>query len=207
MLRIGLTGGIASGKSTVAAMFADLGAEVIDTDDIAHELVAPGGPAIAAIAESFGDAVIADDGALDRRLMRQLVFANAGQRHRLEAILHPLIRKAALERSDRSRAPYVVLVVPLLFETGFDRLVDRTVVVDCPPSLQVERVVERDGVSEDEAHAVIAAQMTREDRRAAADDVIDSGGDLKATRSRVIELHDRYLEQSENCPGPQGRAE
>lgn len=207
MLRIGLTGGIASGKSTVAAMFAERGAEVIDTDDIAHELVAPGGAAIDAIAERFGESVIARDGGLDRRKMRQRVFADAGERRKLEAILHPKIRAIALKRAAETTAPYVIFVVPLLFETGFSRLVDRSLAVDCPESLQIERVVARDRVSEDEARAVIASQMTRADRRAAADDWIDSSGSLAATRDRVLELHEQFLALSENCPETQGRAE
>jgi dephospho-CoA kinase len=207
VLRIGLTGGIASGKSTVAAMFAELGADVIDTDDIAHKLVAPGGAAINAITERFGEAVIAKDGSLDRRRMRQRVFADADERRKLEAILHPLIRDMALKRAAESTAPYVILVVPLLFETGFSQLVDRSLAVDCPESLQIERVVERDQVSEEEARAVIASQMNRADRRAAADDWIDSSGSLAATRDRVFELHERFLVLSENCPETQGRAE
>jgi dephospho-CoA kinase len=207
VLRIGLTGGIASGKTTVAAMFAELGADVIDTDQIAHELVSPGGAAIKAITEQFGKSVIAADGALDRRRMRQRVFADTGERRKLEAILHPLIRETALKRAGASTAPYVILVVPLLFETGFSRLVDRSLAVDCPESLQIERVVARDDVSEDDARAVIASQMNRDERRAAADDVIDSSDSLAATRDRVFELHEHYLAQSENCPGTQGRAE
>jgi dephospho-CoA kinase len=207
VLRIGLTGGIASGKSTIAAMFAERGAEVIDTDDIAHELVAPGGAAIDAIAESFGDTVIARDGGLDRQKMRQRVFGNADERCKLEAILHPLIRAIALKRADAANAPYVIFVVPLLFETGFSRLVDRSLAVDCPESLQIDRVVARDRVSEDEARAVIASQMNRADRRAAAHDWIDSSGSLAATRDRVLELHEQFLALSENCPETQGRAE
>lgn len=207
MLRIGLTGGIASGKSTIAAMFAELGADVIDTDDISHELVAPGGAAIDSITERFGAAFIAQDGGLDRRRMRQQVFADADERRKLEAILHPLIRDTALARAAESTAHYVILVVPLLFETGFSRLVDRSLAVDCPESLQIERVVERDRVSADEALAVIASQMNRADRRAAADDWIDSSGSLTATRERVIALHEQYLALSENCPETQGRAE
>jgi dephospho-CoA kinase len=207
VLRIGLTGGIASGKSTVAAMFAELGAEILDTDDIAHALVAAGGAAIAAITASFGEAVITAEGALDRPRMRRKVFADAEQRLKLEAILHPLIRETAGQRAAASSAPYVMLVAPLLFETGFDRLVTRTVTVDCPESIQIQRVVERDAVTEDEARAVIAAQMNRQDRLDAADDVIDTGGPLAATRQRVTELHEQYLRFSENCPGAQGRAE
>jgi dephospho-CoA kinase len=207
VLRIGLTGGIASGKTTVARMFAELGADIIDTDAIAHELVAPGSPAIADIIGTFGKDMVDDNGGLDRAGMRRLVFSDAGKRRQLEAILHPLIRKTALARADESRAPYVVLVVPLLFETGFDRLVDRTVSVDCPESLQIDRLMARDNVGEAEAKAVIAAQIDRAKRRALADDVIDSGCSLAETRERVTKLHEEFLRLGENCPGTQGRAE
>lgn len=207
MLRIGLTGGIASGKSTVATMFAELGPEVIDTDDIAHQLTAAGGAAVEAIARAFGDDVIDDKGALDRRRMREIVFADAGKRRKLEAILHPRIRETAMAKAAASSAPYVIFVVPLLFETGFDRLVDRTVAVDCPEALQIERVVSRDGVSEHDAKAIVAAQVTREERLSRADDVIDSSVDLAVTRARVGELHEQYLKRARNCSEAEGRAE
>jgi dephospho-CoA kinase len=207
VLRIGLTGGIASGKSTISRMFAELGAEVIDTDEIARELVAPGSEGLAAVIEAFGAGVVAPDGGLDRRRMRQIVFDDAGKRRRLEAILHPMIRKTALERAASSEAPYVVLVVPLLFETGFDELVDRTIAVDCPESVQVERLVERDATSPEEAGKIVAAQMARLDRRARANDVIDSDSELSMTRARVRELHEQYLDLARNCPEPEGRAE
>lgn len=207
MLRIGLTGGIASGKSTISRMFAELGAEVIDTDDIAHDLVAPGGEALEAVVETFGAQVVTPEGGLDRRRMRQIVFDDPEQRRRLEAILHPMIRRTVLAKAADSKAPYVILVVPLLFESGFDRLVDRTLAVDCPESLQIERIAERDGASAEEAGKIVAAQMTRSERRSRADDVIDSNCPLEATRSRVLELHERYLALSRNCPENEGRAE
>lgn len=205
MLCIGLTGGIACGKSTVAAMFAEHGACVIDTDSIARELVAPGEPALAAIVEAFGPEIM-DGDALDRRRLRQIVFADAAQRGRLEAILHPLIRAEALERAAECAGPYVILVVPLLFESGFDRLVERVLVVDCPEALQIERIMNRDQVGREEAEAVIAAQMGRAERRSLADDLIDSSAPLDVTRARISELHDSYL-ALRNCPGTQGRAE
>jgi len=207
VLRIGLTGGIASGKSTVARMFAALGAEVFDTDDIAHELTAPGGPAMTAIIEAFGRDIITDQGALDRREMRRIIFNDSNKRRELEAILHPLIRETALARSAASKAPYVILVVPLLFETGFDRLVDGTLVVDCPESLQIERVVKRDQISRQEALSIIASQMNRDDRRARADQIIDSSNAIPVTQDRVAQLHERYLRLSQNCPDDEGRAE
>lgn len=207
MLRIGLTGGVASGKSTVAAMLAELGACVIDTDEIAHELVAPGGPALPAVVEAFGQQMIGADGGLDRRRMRRVVFSDAGQRQRLETILHPLIRAMALERAAECAGPYVVMVVPLLFESGFDALVDRAAVVDCPESLQVERLMRRDGISRVEADRILAAQMARSERRSRADDLIDSSVPLDAMQARVVELHDGYLGLARNCPEPAGRAE
>ncbi|MGD8341523.1 MAG: dephospho-CoA kinase, partial [Gammaproteobacteria bacterium] len=197
MLRIGLTGGIASGKSTISAMFAELGAEVIDTDEIAHELVAPGGGALAAVIDAFGSEVQTPDGGLDRRRMRQIVFDDAAQRRRLEAILHPEIRRIALARAASSEAPYVILVVPLLFESGFDELVDRTIAVDCPVSRQIERLVERDATTPEQAHRIVAAQMGRDERTTRADDVIDSDCPLDVTRRRVRELHAKYLAESE----------
>lgn len=207
MLRIGLTGGIASGKSTVAAMFAELGVCVIDTDSIARELVAPGGPVLGEIVETFGQGVVGPDGRLDRSLMRRIVFGDADRRHRLEAILHPRIRETALARSAECAGTYVIFVVPLLFESGFDRLVERTVAVDCPEALQIERLMARDETGPDEARAIIDAQMERAERRSRADDIIDSSPTIEATRDRVAALHASYLRLAQNCPGTQGRAE
>jgi dephospho-CoA kinase len=207
VFRVGLTGGVASGKSTVAKLFGELGAEVIDTDEIARELVLPGSPALATIVERFGDEVLTPDGSLDRRRLRALVFADAARRRELEAILHPPIRSEALARAAASTAPYALLVVPLLFETGFDRLVDRSLVVDCPESRQIERLMARDGIGETEARSILAAQLGREKRKQAADDCIDNSGSLAATRDQVRRLHERYLSLAKNCPAPEGRAE
>jgi dephospho-CoA kinase len=206
VLRIGLTGGIASGKSTVAAMFAELGACIVDTDVIAREVVEPGTPALTAIAEAFGPDVV-DNGVLDRKRLGRIVFADSAQRRRLEAILHPLIRQTALQRSDQCAGPYVVLVVPLLFESGFDQLVDRALVVDCPTTVQIARLTARDEIGREAAESIIAAQMHRDERRARADDLIDTSSPVGATRARVAELHKTYVELSRNCPGKQGRAE
>jgi dephospho-CoA kinase len=207
VLRIGLTGGIASGKSAVAAEFAELGASIVDTDLIAREVTAPGSPALAAIVDQFGPEVLAADGGLDRQRLRGIVFADAAARRALEAIVHPRIRRLALARAEAAAGPYVIFVVPLLFETGFDRLVDRTLVVDCPETVQVERLRRRDGAGEQQARAIIAAQLGREARRQAADDLIDNSGDIEATRARVAELHERYLALSQNCSRNRGRAE
>jgi len=207
VLSIGLTGGIASGKSTVAGMFEALGAEIIDTDQIARELVAPGSQALGEIVAVFGGGLLADDGSLDRRRLREIVFADIGRRRRLEAILHPLIRRETLARIDNSQAPYTVVVVPLLFETGFNELVDRTVVVDCPQEVQIDRLTVRDSVSRDEAISVISSQMPREERLSLADDTIDSTLSLDATRQRVAELDAKFRSLAQNCPKVEGRAE
>jgi dephospho-CoA kinase len=207
VLRIGLTGGIASGKSLVASLFAELGVEIIDTDQIARELVVPGSPALDAIRRQFGPWVLTENGELNRKKLRGIIFGDAARRRELEAILHPLIRREALARAKAAAGPYVLLAVPLLFETGFNDLVDRTLVVDCPQPQQIERLIRRDGVSEAEAHAAIAAQIPRERRLSAADDIIDNSGTLAATRARVAELHQEYLKLQQNCPNAQGRAE
>ena len=192
MLRVGLTGGIASGKTAVANVFSGLGAGVIDTDHLAREVVAPGEPGLGAVREAFGSRVISNSGKLDRRALRTLVFANPEDRRRLEAILHPLIRGRASEKLDQLDAPYALVVVPLLFETGFETLVDRVAVVDCPRDVQLERLRERDGIDKAEAEAMLSAQANRETRLARADDVIDNSGDWERTRERVRELNAQY---------------
>jgi dephospho-CoA kinase len=197
VLRVGLTGGIASGKSTVAEMFVALGAALVDTDAIAREVVTPGSPALGDLREAFGPEIIAADGSLDRRRLRSRIFADEGERRRLEAILHPRIRRRALRLIERVEARYVLVAVPLLLETGFAELVDRIAVVDCPESVQVARLMARDGVTETEARAALDAQLDREARLSAADDVIDNGGGLEATRAQVRELHSRYLRLAE----------
>lgn len=192
MLRIGLTGGIACGKSTVADMFAALGAAVVDTDQIGREVVGRGSDALEAIRGAFGDSVIKPDGELDRRKLRGIVFKDPAARLELEALLHPRIRARTLEALDRLAAAYVIVVVPLLLETDFSRLVDRVLVVDCPPSLQVRRLVARDGISETDAEAMLAAQIDRESRLKAAADVIANDGGIEATQDQVAALHEKY---------------
>lgn len=194
---VGLTGGIGSGKSAAADIFGELGATVVDTDAIAHELTAPGGAAIEPIRSAFGGEVIAPNGALDRAAMRRKVFADAQAKARLEGILHPMIRAEADRRSAASSAPYVVLVVPLLVESGSYRSrVQRVAVVDCPEDIQVARVMSRSGLTADEARAIMAAQASRAQRLAVADDIIDNGGALAALRPRVEGLHRQYLEMA-----------
>ena len=194
---VGLTGGIGSGKSAAATLFEEFGAAVVDTDAIAHALTAPGGTAIAPIRDAFGDEVVAPNGALDRAAMRRKVFTAAQAKGRLEAILHPMIRAEADRRSAAARAPYVVLVVPLLVESGgYRSRVQRVTVVDCPEAVQVARVMSRSGLSAEEARAIMAAQVGREARLAVADDVIDNGGELAALRPQIEALHRRYLEMA-----------
>lgn len=193
---VGLTGGIGSGKSAAADAFALLGAAIVDTDAIAHALTGPGGAAIAAIAEAFGQDVIAADGRLDRAAMRGKVFADPEARRRLESILHPLIR-AESDRQCREAAaagaPYVMLVVPLLIESGsYRRRADRIAVVDCREETQVARVMARSGLAADEVRRIMAAQASRADRLAAADDVIDNEADRASLALRVAELDRRY---------------
>lgn len=190
---VGLTGGIGSGKSTVAELFAARGAAVVDTDAIAHELTASGGAAIDAIRARFGAGVLRADGALDRDAMRALAFDDPHAREALEAILHPMIRAESERRIAAAAAPYVVHVVPLLVESaGRSGRFDRVLVVDCPVSVQVARVQRRSGLSAARIESILAAQAGREERLAAADDVIDNGGDADALAAQVEALHRRY---------------
>jgi dephospho-CoA kinase len=193
-LRVGLTGGIASGKSAVAGVFADLGVPVIDTDAIAREVVEPGTPGLARVVAAFGQEVLGPDGHLDRKRLRSIVFADTDARRRLENILHPLIRAAMEDRSAVAEGPYQVLVIPLLVESGLNTSVDRVLVVDCPEKLQIERVMRRDRASEPEARAILRAQTSRGERLALADDVIVNDSDLGALERKVRELDVRYRE-------------
>lgn len=207
MLRVGLTGGIASGKSTVLAMFSELGAGVVDTDLIARDVVAPGQPGLDSIREAFGPRFLTTRGELDRAAMRHLVFADPSARARLEALLHPLIRAETLRRLDALEAAYALVAVPLLIETGFRSLVDRVLVVDCPEDIQLARLETRDRITPPEARAMLRAQASRAARLAAADDVIDNSRDLAHTRAQVHALHERYLALTKVCPAPRARAE
>ncbi len=191
---VGLTGGIGSGKSTVADRFAALGATIVDADVAAHRLTAPGGAAIDPIRDAFGAAFVTPDGALDRAAMRARVFADPRERKRLEAILHPLIRAATERERAAARSPYVMLVVPLLFESGGRAgTLQRTLVVACDEATQVARVMTRSGLSADEVRAIIAVQMPAAERLARADDVVDNSGDPAALDGPVVALHARYL--------------
>lgn len=191
---VGLTGGIGAGKSTVERLFAELGIPCVDTDVIAHQLTAPGGAAIAAIRSAFGDEAIAANGAMDRAVMRARVFAEPALRQRLEAILHPLIRQESLRQLAVLQAPYVLLGVPLLFETHlFDGVVQRSLLVDCSEQVQQERVMARSGLDAAQVAAIMAAQMSRAQRRLLADDVIDNSGDEAALALQVHDKHRYYL--------------
>lgn len=187
--RVGLTGGIGSGKSVVADAFAALGAAIIDTDVIARELTGPRGVAMPAILDEFGTAVITPEGALDRAAMRRLAFNDADARRRLEAILHPLIRAGSELQALAAATPYVVVVVPLLIESGnHKKRVDRVLVVDCDEETQIRRVIARSGLERKEIKRIMAAQASRRVRLAAADDVIDNEGSLEQLAARVAEL-------------------
>ena len=191
---VGLTGGIGCGKSTVADLFAALGATIVDTDVIAHALTAPQGAAMPAIVAEFGPDFAQPDGALDRARMRTLVFSDATARARLEAILHPRIRAATEAAGKAATGAYVIYVVPLLIESGSWReRVTRVLAIDCSEDTQVARVMQRSGLSADEVRAIMATQVTRARRLAEADDVVDNDAGLEALRAQVQALHERYL--------------
>ena len=195
--RVGLSGGIGSGKSTVAALFHELGIEVVDSDAISHRLTQAGGGAIQLIEKEFGKGCINGDGAMDRARMRRLVFADDAAKQRLEAILHPMIRSEMLAQADAARSPYVLLVVPLLFEApGYRELVRRALVVDCSETTQIERTKQRNGLTEEEVRAIMARQIARPERLKLADDIIRNDGSLADLREQVAHWHRIYLDRS-----------
>ena len=191
---VGLTGGIGSGKSTVARAFGSLGIGWVDADDVAREVVMPGEPALAAIREHFGNDVLHADGTLNRAALRSIVFDNPTERKWLESVTHPRVRERILVHLERlqRQSPYVLLVSPLLFESGQDKLVDRTVVVDVPVELQLSRTRARYDVSEAQVHAILAAQLPREERLTKANDVIDNSGDHASMMQQVTQLDQHY---------------
>ena len=191
---VGLTGGIGSGKSTVARAFGSLGIGWVDADDVAREVVMPGEPALAAISEHFGNDVLHADGTLNRAALRSIVFDNPTELKWLESVTHPRVRERILVHLERlqRQSPYVLLVSPLLFESGQDKLVDRTVVVDVPLELQLSRTRARDDVSEAQVHAILAAQLPREERLTKANDVIDNSGDHASMMQQVTQLDQHY---------------
>ena len=199
-LRIGLTGGIASGKSTVAARFSELRIPVIDADQSSRSVVAPGQPGLEAVVARFGASLLTADGELERRALRQLIFADPRKRRDLEAILHPLIRADMEQRAMQAVGPYVILEIPLLVEAGGRDRVDRILVVDADEAVQLQRLMTRDGESLQSARAMLAAQANRAARLEAADDVLVNSGTVSELRQAVDRLHQRYLRLVEAIP-------
>lgn len=192
---VGLTGGIGSGKSTVAEAFVALGASLVDTDQIAHELTAAEGAAMPALSAAFGEEILTENGALNRSHMRQLIFTDPAAKIRLEGILHPLIQQISAERCHSAKSPYVILAVPLLLESGnYRSRCQRIVVVDCPEKLQIERVMNRNGLPREEVERIMQSQASRATRLSIADDVITNSGERSDLSIQVEKLHQRYLE-------------
>jgi dephospho-CoA kinase len=192
--RIGLTGGIASGKSTAAKFFGALGVPILDSDQIARDVVEPGQPPLERLVERFGPSILTPDGHLDRPALRDIVFSDPMARADLEALTHPAIGAAMEARSAAAGGPYQVLVIPLLVEKNLSSHVDRVLVVDCDEDLQVRRLRDRDGSSPEQAQAILSAQAPRAARLRAADDVITNEADMSAVQDQVTALHSRYLE-------------
>ena len=192
---VGLTGGIGSGKSTVARLFGDLGVHWVDADDVAREVVEPGTPALARIAEHFGEEILTSGGALDRAQLRGIVFQEPEERVWLESLLHPVIREELIRQlnPENYQLPYVLLVSPLLLETDQHELVDRILVIDVPTDVQIKRTMSRDTNSREQVERIIAAQMPREQRLARADAIIDNSRPLDEVERQVRELHERLL--------------
>ena len=191
--RIGLTGGIASGKSTVANLFAALGVSIVDTDVLAREVVAPGSQLLRQITDHFGMQVQSSDGSLNRHELRNRIFEDPEQRKWLEALLHPAIRELTDARSEAASGPYVIVAIPLLVETDSAARFDRVLVVDCDPDVQLARLMARDGARREDALRMLAAQAPRAARLAVADDVIHNDGDLASLRDQVAKLHAEYV--------------
>lgn len=200
-LLIALTGGIASGKTAVAELFAKLGVPVLDTDQIARDVVAPGMPALDQLVAEFGREILDTDGQLDRARMRERVFTDPAQRRRLEAITHPAIREELALRSAAAGGDYQVHVIPLLVETGRAELYDRVLVVDCPEDAQIQRLMARDGTSRAQAEEILGAQVSREERLNAAHDVIENTGTLADLERFVHTLHRNYVLLAQNLAG------
>ncbi len=196
-LIVGLTGGIGCGKSSASQCFAGLGVDVIDTDVIARMLTEPHGLAMDSIKNSFGETMIAADGSLDREKMRNLIFSDINHKRTLEKILHPLILSETLQQAKKTRSPYIIIVIPLLFEIDdYDEVVRRSLVVDCEEQQQLLRTMERSKLSEHQVKAIIATQVSRKNRLQKADDVIDNSQDLAYLKSQVAQLHRKYLSLS-----------
>lgn len=190
---LGLTGGIGSGKSAAADAFAQLGIEVIDADHAARWVVEPGRSALVKIVDRYGDAILLDDGQLNRAALRERIFADPEQRQWLEGLLHPLIRAEIKQFLDSAQSPYAILVSPLLIESGQYKNVQRVLVVDVPPELQLARAMQRDQVSEEQLQAIMQAQLKRDERLKHADDVLSNAADKVALQREVLRLHNFYL--------------
>lgn len=194
---VGLTGGIGSGKTTVADLFAEHGIVLVDADIIAREVVAKGSDGLRQIRDKFGPQMLTPEGTLDRAALREQIFHHPQDREWLNALLHPMIRTRMLQQIAAASSPYVIMVVPLLFENGLDKLVHRTLVVDISPKLQLQRTIERDKVSKEQVQNIINSQSDRQTRLDKADDVIDNQGDVTALQSQVLALHNKYLQLAE----------
>ena len=194
MYVVAITGGIGSGKTTVANQFAALGIEVVDADLIAREVVEPGTPALAAIASHFGPCILDEQGRLDRRALRERIFSDPAAKSWLNALLHPIIRSEMLRQCAAANSPYCLLVVPLLVENRLTELADRVLVIDVDEATQIERTCRRDGVNREQAQAILASQASRSERLAMADDVLDNqSGTTETIRERILALHETYL--------------
>ncbi|MGE6168762.1 dephospho-CoA kinase [Aeromonas media] len=194
MYVVAITGGIGSGKTTIANQFAALGIEVVDADLIAREVVAPGTPALAAIVNHFGPEILTEQGLLDRRVLRERIFSDPAAKSWLNALLHPIIRSEMLRQCAAVSSPYCLLVVPLLVENRLTELADRVLVIDVDEATQIERTCRRDGVSREQAQAILASQANRSERLAMADDVLDNqSGTTETIRERILALHETYL--------------
>lgn len=194
MLRIGLTGGIGSGKSVVAEMFRELGISIIDADEIAHQLVAPGSPLLAAIIGHFGESYLQADATLDRQKLAQFVFSRPDEIKTLESLLHPAVRTSIKQQLEAHRdESYVLVVIPLLIETGYTELVDRILVVDCEEAQQIQRVLARDDRDPQQVQKIMQQQVSRAERLRQADDVIENSSDLASLQAQVARLHKHYL--------------
>ncbi len=190
---VGLTGGIGSGKTTVANLFAELGIDLVDADVVSREVVAKGTKGLAEIAQHFGGDILLENGELNRTALRDRIFNNPTEREWLNNLLHPIIRSEMLTQLQNSTSDYAILVVPLLFENGLDRLVNCTLVVDISPELQIQRTTLRDAVNAEQVQNIIASQASRDEKLSKADDVIDNQGSISALRSKVSALHNKYI--------------
>lgn len=193
---VGLTGGIGSGKTTVANLFAAEGITLVDADIVARDVVAPGSNGLKAIVAHFGVDILTPEGSLDRAKLRQRIFSHDAERKWLNQLLHPMIRQEMQKQVENATSPYVIMVVPLLFENGLDRLVNRTLVVDIPPDLQISRTVKRDNVDASQVNNIINSQCSRSEKLARADDIIDNQGEISTLKREVLALHQRYLHLS-----------